>query len=198
MKNIPLFKILKTNEISTSHLNCIYGEQLVAIRGGSSLRIRDIVNKKLSPEVLSYNLKDKKFEYKNITGWYKSQLGERKYLRINFKNSKKTYNNHQYKKAGVWLTNDHEILTPNGYIKTVDLKNGDMIATSINFLNYRMNENLIQNCEAYFDEIEINTKFAPSNTKAVFCIDVEDNHNFIVSNIIVHNCTKNTIKEIIN
>lgn len=45
-------------------------------------------------------------------------------------------------------------------------------------------------CERFIDEVivsEINTS-DQSNTKQVYCIDVEDTHNFISAGIVVHNC----------
>lgn len=68
-----------------------------------------------------------------------------------------------------------------------------------NHPDYAFNKNLIINKqrEIFYDKVKVWTKKKPLNKtsklKYVYCLEVEKNHNFIIKNTVVHNCTATNI-----
>jgi superfamily II DNA or RNA helicase len=124
-------------------------------------------------KVLSYNEKLDSFEYKPITHVWEKENNE--LLKINYDNNTK---------YDIECTDNHLILTPNGYIKADELKIGDSITGYSKILKIKSIEKIENEGDGY-------------NGK-VYDIEVQDNHNFVLatgdrSNVcsngpIVHNC----------
>lgn len=84
------------------------------------IRIGEIVNKKLDVKVLSYNLKEKKFEYKKIDHYVKN--GESDILKIGLSNG-----------SCIQCTPDHKVWTENrGYVEAQDLTKNDILLSASN------------------------------------------------------------------
>jgi len=133
------------------------------------------INKDQLPEILSFNQKNKKFEYKKMThAWRK----ERKDL-IKIKMSKRVIN----------CTPEHKILTINGYTEANKLKEGDLIVSKYdrnnieNIISPAINSGQLQSYGllkvssiSYFKNKGANRCKKPY----VYDIEVEDNHNFVI------------------
>ena len=92
---------------------CLDGRTRINTENGL-LYIRDIVNKKLEVNVLSYNQKTNNLEYKPVTGW--------------FKNSGKNIYKLSFESEGrVYASGRHLISTPDGYKKVEDIAVGDLV-----------------------------------------------------------------------
>jgi superfamily II DNA or RNA helicase len=127
-------------------------------------------NKKL-PLIQSFNHLKNKFEYKKITYAWKKKLSFYYLIEIKLDTGDK-----------LKCTSNHKILTNKGYINAENLKINDLIKS-----NY--------DCDNHFITIIHIKKILNNNYKNIFIydIEVEDNHNYIVTKnsnigIIVHNC----------
>lgn len=150
-------------ENNSKDFRCLHPDTLIIKENGVSVKIKDVVkNKDVGPVLCIDN---GKYTYKNITGWHNSDIGERKLVKITTEKLK------GYKTSVV--TDDHEILTINGYKRVNELRDGELVATS--------------DPEIYYDKLIIE-EYNGTKSNTVYCIDVEDAHNFASSSIIVHNC----------
>lgn len=124
------------------------------------------------PKVLSFNKETNILEYKKITYAWKKINDE--LLKIN------------YGQGSIECTYNHKILTPNGYVEAKNLDIGDLIKCSLQ--EKEIGTVKIKSIE------KIKNKGRFYNGK-VYDIEVEDNHNFVLSTgiknkygPIVHNC----------
>jgi len=147
---------------------CLTGDSFVKTDEGD-IRIKKLYdkykkNKKL-PMIKSYNILDKKFEYKEMTWAMKSD--DREILSIKTEELNK-----------LQCTKNHKILTNKGYVRADELNNNSYVLTD-NINNAKLSK--IKSIEKY-------------GQSDVYDIEVKDNHNFITSTtrnstgIIVHNC----------
>lgn len=77
-------------------------------------------------------------------------------------------------------TPEHKVLTQNGWKETKDLTIDDYLMTLKDFCNY---------CPVKIKKIETYEE------RHVFDLEIEDNHNYIANNLIVHNCIGKKEKE---
>ncbi|MDP3996361.1 MAG: aminotransferase class V-fold PLP-dependent enzyme [bacterium] len=126
------------DEVITPILTCLYQNETVLLSDGRKMSIKKMVNQKYNGEVVSYNLKTGEFENKKVIGWHKNPIAGRKWYRVYFENS--IVSRSQSGRKGVWLTENHPILTKRGYILAKDLKKNDMVATSFYSLNDKQKE----------------------------------------------------------
>jgi len=82
---------------------------------------------------------DGKIEYKPIVGWHKTDLGERYWLRVECALAVRKSRGIE----GLWVTNDHEFLTPTGYVRADRLVYGDSIATGFHSPSREQGEILV-------------------------------------------------------
>ena len=135
-------------------------------------------NEKL-PLVKTYNETTEEFEYKRIlNAWNR---GEKPLIKL-------TCGNREIK-----CTANHRFLTTNGWKEAGELKNGNLIKTTPDFNSYGL--------------ISVNDVQPVLNSENVYDIEVEDNHNFIVTSVhgsknlgglIAHNCQDIPIAAISN
>ena len=124
----------------------------------------------------SYNIKKKKFEWKEIVRVFKKE--EDKLLRI------------EYSKRRIICTHNHRILTNNGYKRADELKEGDSLS------GYYKDENNLGYAKI------TNIKKIKNDEKYVYNLEVKDNHNYVISGskndegIIVSNCHMTPAKTI--
>ena len=85
------------------------------------------------------------------------------------------------KEVKLKLTPDHEVLTPDGWVRAEDLKSGDIVI-GVN--------SICQRDETCFYKV-ISNSYIANETYRVYDIKFDGpEHNFIADNIVVHNCGK--------
>jgi len=101
---------------------CGSGVAYVSLADGSSKKLGEIVRKKLSLEVISYNFFNRKIETKKVINWFKKKPTDScKFLRVGFKN-------YYYRPK---FTGDHKFATKDGWVKARDLKSGDLVYSNV-------------------------------------------------------------------
>ena len=142
---------------------CLAGETEVTFEDGRKMAIRDVVKNKIRGRVLSYNETTGEIEHNEISGWHESALGSRSMMQV----------------GNLRCTDDHKIYAHTfGWVSSKDMKG----KFSLRFDHYG----------AFWDVVGIDIPFSESSTKpsdrTVYCIDVENTHNFFADGILVHNC----------
>jgi len=107
-------------ENNSKDFRCLHPNTLVIKKDGKTVPIKDLVqNKDIGPVLCVDN---GIYTYKNITGWHTSDLDGRKFVKITTE------------KLDGWkssiVTDDHQILTINGYKRVNELNGGELVATS--------------------------------------------------------------------
>ncbi|MFA5013911.1 MAG: DegT/DnrJ/EryC1/StrS family aminotransferase [Actinomycetota bacterium] len=126
--------IKEGDEVVGPVFSCLHKNATILLENGKRVSIRKIVKEKYSGKVISFNLRTFKLEAKKITNWYKNYIGNRELIRLYFNNAN---NNRLGHKSGIWVTTDHRVLTPKGYIEAGRLKTGDLV-----YINeYKLNKN---------------------------------------------------------
>lgn len=108
-------------------LYCLAGTTRVAMGGdrkGSYKTIRDIVRDNDSGPVISID-ENGKFVERPITEWHKTPLGGRKWYWLSVKGSLHS----KTMRGGLFLTEDHPMLTKRGWVQAKDITLEDKIAT---------------------------------------------------------------------
>ena len=113
-KNWPVW-IKKTDED-----RCLIGDTKIATDHGT-LRIADIVNKKLDVKVKSYNIDTGEIEYKPINSYQKYANNE-ELVEIGY-----PYHGNSFRKNRIVCTLDHKFFTNNKYVEAKDLRVGDEV-----------------------------------------------------------------------
>lgn len=83
---------------------------------GRKVPVLDVVRSKDEGPVLSVGPTGE-LEAKRITAWHSSQLGERWWMQLRLASPHRAFGRGE----GMWLTNDHEVLTPDGYVRAESL-----------------------------------------------------------------------------
>lgn len=98
-------------------MRCLHPYTLIKLSDGGTETAANIFNNKIEDII---TIKNGKIKNSKITKWFKNKRGDRYFIKLTTErsNPNKTV-----------VTNDHKILTRNGYIKAEDLKNGDIVAT---------------------------------------------------------------------
>jgi ATP-dependent exoDNAse (exonuclease V) alpha subunit len=109
---------------------CLPYKQFINLADGTKKYIGEIVNKKLSVEVLSYNFEKHCIESKKVIDWFKYPRKERKLLRIKLSNTA----TREYQRI-LRCTGNHEIYIPNGKKLASELKVGELVLVKGTFLN---------------------------------------------------------------
>lgn len=146
---------------SSGQQQCLDGDSLISTNNGQ-IKIKDL---QVGDNVISYNDTTKQLELKPITNVWSRPISDasNRYFYI-------YYNNGEIIKA----TENHRFYINEEYKRADELKVGDNLLSS-DLLEYPI-ENI---------EIVENT------TDYVWDVEVEDNHNFFVNNVLVHNPSAN-------
>jgi superfamily II DNA or RNA helicase len=172
-----IFGILAADE-------CVDGNALVHTDNGP-MTLRDIVNSNTNIRVVSYNDATKCFEYKKVKNkWNK---GKKKVLII------------RTKENTIKVTPEHLIMTKSGWVEARNLAKGNQILNmtpediGISPLKVKNPLNLVNVLSHTSQNIsDINyteiVDILDGDEVEVYDIEVEDNHNFIANNMVVHNC----------
>lgn len=162
---------------------CLEYNQQVLMASGEYKKIGDLVKKKSDEFVMSYNHKTKKLEPKSIISHSETKLYDNDKTLMKFIIRKQNNELDTIK-----CTNNHKIwiVGKNEYVRADQIKKGQRI---LSYLNGELQEGNVM----YFEQIN-----TPDNM-FVYDIGVEDNHNFICENVLVHNChhiPSNTVSEV--
>ena len=114
-------------EVLCTPMTCLEGRTPILLDDGSTKTIKQLVDSKYDGKIVSFNTETNQLELKQVINWYKSLKANRFWIHIRYNHSTGSINDN-YRK-GIWVTNDHPILTPNGYIEAQDLKTGDLVVT---------------------------------------------------------------------
>lgn len=117
---IPADRFLIVNTIK-----CVSPLTRVKMADGTSMTIRNIVRSKHPGPVLSVD-EHGAIVPKKITGWYRSPIGGRRLLLLSYRNAPETGG---LGRAGVTLTEDHEVMTRSGWRPAGSITDGEVIAT---------------------------------------------------------------------
>jgi len=93
---------------------CWVGSQPVLLPDGTYKTLGEIVNKKLSIDVMSYNFKTKKMEPKKVTNWFRYEKPKESLLRVYFDSNKLN------RPRVITGTKNHHIFTPSGKVRRLD------------------------------------------------------------------------------
>ena len=104
---------------------CLHGDSMVRMADGTTKMIRSIVNEKDPGPVIAIDENGKQVE-KFITEWYINDIDGRKVVNIRGESSR-YYRGPKQRNS--WVTTDHPVLTPKGWVSAGDLKTGDRIIT---------------------------------------------------------------------
>ncbi len=118
---------------------CLHRDSAVLMADGSYRRIIDLVRAKSTEEVMTVG-SDNKLTKRHINGWHTNKLSGRKLINIRGQKSRLTRG---CQKRNSWVTEDHPILTPDGWKKAGELKTGDKIITSLPYPNEKQTQLLI-------------------------------------------------------
>lgn len=160
----------------TDEERCLWKNTKVITDKGA-IRIADIVNKQLKVKVLSYNIEDNKLEYKSIVDYQKFPI-EPDLIKIKF-----PYKFGVARRNSLICTPDHKILTQNGWTQAKNIKVSDKVCL--------LTESVLEQ-RVLPVSIESVSVVNPKGSNYVYDIEVEDNHTFIASNIVNHNCENMT------
>lgn len=138
---------------------CFQGTTKVLMPNGEYEYINKLVNQGYQGEVMSWNLKSKKMEPKKIIGYIK-------------KDPSFPVVNIEIDNGIITCTSNHLFLTSNGWKSANDLKINDLII----------------NPEYRYSVVKSNPVILEEFNEKVYCLEVEDNHNFITEYGVVHNC----------
>lgn len=106
---------------------CLHGDSLVSLPGGKR-RIADLVRQQYDGPVIT--LMGSQLVEGRVIGWYEVPLGERKWVTLRFeryKHMRRGGRGRQQPK--LVLTDDHPVLTPDGWREAGQLVSGDSIVT---------------------------------------------------------------------
>jgi len=98
---------------------CVDWHSRVLLTDGSTKAISSIVRQKLPVRVRS--VQDGKLAEAEVTGWYKNKRAGRGMLRLSYEGA----SHHGQHEVGVWLTEDHPVLTALGWKKAGELEAED-------------------------------------------------------------------------
>ena len=108
------------DKVIVTPLTCLYGEESVLMENNKFCLIRQLVNNRSDKKVISFNTYTGLLETKRIIGWYKLRRDNKKWINV----SHKLARNSRRGKVGAWVTEDHKILTTDGWIYARDLAVG--------------------------------------------------------------------------
>lgn len=160
-------------EVSEKVDGCVTYESLVTLADGSKRKIGEIVNNRLNYNVLSYNKRKKTIEIKKIKNWFKNGKSN-DWIKIKVKGFR-----------GQWYslkcTKNHRIMIENkGWLEAKNINVGDNVL----MIDFCLSSIIKR------EVIEIDNNFIPNNTYK-YDLEIEDNHNFFINNILVHNSQLN-------
>lgn len=117
------YKVKKVIDVSTDKA-CLDYFQTVELSDGTKRNIRDVVVNKEKVEVKSWD--GNKFVNKKVINWFKNKLSGRGMYRLRYDNAPIFGK----KQASIIVTEDHPVLTTEGWCAAMDLNTGDKVYTN--------------------------------------------------------------------
>lgn len=142
-----------------------------------TLPIGYVVENKVDCRVLSRNHNNGTLEFNNISFYGRKKRKER-FVTV------------YYEYGELTCTENHKIFTRNrGYVKAIDLSSDDYIEkTEEKYIHcYEDEEDFMSKHNSNYYRV-MNVSYNDRDDEYVYDIEVENNHNFYASNILVHNC----------
>jgi nucleoside-diphosphate-sugar epimerase len=102
---------------------CLDYHARVELADGTLVPISKIVRERLAALVRTWD--GEKWTVSRVAGWYKNKLAGRRMRRLTFRYA----SSNRKGKKGLWLTEDHPVLTPDGWVRAGSLKDGDAVVT---------------------------------------------------------------------
>lgn len=118
---------------------CLLGDSSVRMADGSTRRIRELVKNRSTEYVLSVDDAGNMVP-RRIVNWYENPRGDRRLINIRGKRVSSTRGRQN---TNSWVTEDHPVLTPTGWMPAGKLVTGDSIVTSAPGLSQDQKELLI-------------------------------------------------------
>ena len=146
---------------------CLHADTLVNFADGRSIPIRKVVENKIQGKVWSFNEITKTFEEKEIIDWhYNGDVNTNKdYLHIEAQGF-----GGQSTRFGITVTQDHIVLTNNGWKKAKDITLNDMLVTKYESIINESLENFLWG--AFIGDSTISIR-----SKSTACLKLQDNEN---------------------
>jgi len=185
---------------------CFHYTSRVMLADGTTEKIGKIVNQKMDVEVMSYNTKTGVFEPRKVVNWFNNGKTDR-FLQF-------TVDSNQGRgRREFGVTENHLMLTPDGYVPAGELNVGDMVITSemrelvpayaelvganavaIGEMPTGYGTPILEGETQYYERLEpvampilsITEKPKTSNMDR-YDIEVEGNHCYLVDGVVVHN-----------
>ncbi|MHB1850895.1 MAG: uracil-DNA glycosylase family protein [Acidimicrobiales bacterium] len=178
-------------------VKCLAADALVQLGDGSWERIGELVRRRYGGTVSCVDARGRIVE-RRVVGWHESPLGGRSVFRLTYRGAERT----GAARATVDATGDHEVLTEQGWTPVDRLAPGARIATgqgpaatverghdtfdpSSTRKLARASDRL---AVTQYDEAVVEELPPAGADTTVYCIDVEDTHNFVTAGGVVHNC----------
>jgi protein RecA len=150
---------------------CFDYDSKVVIEDGTTQKIGDIVNNKMDVRVLSWNSQTNQIEPKKIVNWFNNGKADTFYEVV--------VGSTTAPPSIMTVTENHMIFTPIGEMAVRDLNVGDEVLVK---------------ADGVLSPQKILTKIKKTSQADMtkFDIEVEENHNYFVDNILVHNSPETT------
>jgi len=125
------YEVITLEEMPSPHEDyhnqqyCLHRDATVLMADGKYRRIVDLVRSKSTDCVMS--LSEGGLVPRRIVNWYENPRNGRKWVNIR---GRRVQSNKGNRFKNSWVTEDHPVLTPRGYVDADKIQNGDKIVTS--------------------------------------------------------------------
>jgi hypothetical protein len=104
---------------------CLFGDSTIKMASGEARRISDLVKEKCTDSVVTID-DFGNYTTRPIVGWYTNELAGRQL--VNIRPCSRAGRGRQDRNS--WVTEDHPIKTPSGWVSAGELKSGDKVITA--------------------------------------------------------------------
>lgn len=157
---------------------CLPSNSEILLPDGSHKTILEIYEDDSINEVLSYNTETESYETRRILRKFRTPFNDR-FWKVYYVNPMTG------KTCGVSLTNNHKVWTKNrGYVQAQDLTPDDIIKVDFPYLR---DTTSAVNDMTYVNVLRV-TKNIGRSAPYKYNLEVEGNHNYFASNVLVSNC----------
>lgn len=119
-KLLRWYGIDRTENRQVTDLRCLHPNTRIKFTDGTSMRISEVVKNKINKEV--YVFENNKFVARKIINWYETPRNNRNFYKV--------YTTEYTSTRASIVTEDHKILTKDGWKEVRDVKNGELVLMS--------------------------------------------------------------------